>query len=83
MAKSANVLIKLLSSAGTGYFYVTKKNAKAKPAKMALKKYDPVLRKHVEFKEAKNGAEQSIAQVRMCKLEGSISALRWVLQEKQ
>jgi large subunit ribosomal protein L33 len=53
MAKSANVLIKLLSSAGTGYFYVTKKNAKAKPAKMALKKYDPVLRKHVEFKEAK------------------------------
>ena len=53
MAKSNVVQIKLVSSADTGYFYVTKKNAKTKTAKMELRKYDPVVRKHVAFKEAK------------------------------
>ena len=46
-------LIKLVSTAGTGHFYTTDKNKKNTPDKMVLKKYDPVVRKHVEYKEAK------------------------------
>ena len=53
MAKAPTLKIKLLSSAGTGYFYVSKKNARTKTDKLAFKKYDPVARKHVEFKETK------------------------------
>jgi large subunit ribosomal protein L33 len=53
MAKSNTVLIKLVSSADTGYFYVSKKNPRAKTEKLELKKYDPVARKHVMFKEQK------------------------------
>ena len=45
--------IKLVSSAGTGHFYTTDKNKKTTPDKLVMKKYDPVARKHVEFKEAK------------------------------
>jgi large subunit ribosomal protein L33 len=53
MAKPTTQLIKLVSSEGTGYYYVTKKNARTMTEKLALRKYDPVLRKHVLFKEAK------------------------------
>lgn len=53
MAKPAGIKIKLESTAGTGYYYVTKKNPRTMTEKMTLKKYDPVARKHVEFKEAK------------------------------
>jgi large subunit ribosomal protein L33 len=53
MAKTNVVQIKLVSSADTGYFYVTKKNARAQTGKLELKKYDPVARKHVVFREAK------------------------------
>lgn len=52
MAKSKND-IKLVSSANTGFFYVTKKNPKNNTKKLELKKYDPVARKHVVFKEGK------------------------------
>ena len=45
--------IRLVSSAGTGYFYTTDKNKNNTPDKLEFKKYDPVVRKHVEFKEAK------------------------------
>jgi len=45
--------IKLVSSAGTGHFYTTTKNKKNMPEKMAIKKFDPVVRKHVIYKEAK------------------------------
>ena len=45
--------IRLVSSAGTGHFYTTDKNKKTTPDKMEIKKYDPVVRKHVPFKEAK------------------------------
>jgi large subunit ribosomal protein L33 len=44
--------IRLVSTEGTGYFYVIKKNPK-KPGKMRVRKYDPKLRKHVEFAESK------------------------------
>ncbi len=54
MAKSARDKIRLVSSAGTGHFYTTDKNKKNTPAKMVIKKYDPVVRKHVEYKEAKS-----------------------------
>lgn len=53
MAKSVTIKIRLVSTADTGYFYVTKKNTRTMTEKMAVKKYDPVARKHVEFKEAK------------------------------
>jgi large subunit ribosomal protein L33 len=53
MAKAASIKIKLLSSADTGFFYVTKKNARTKTEKFTFTKYDPVARKHVEFKETK------------------------------
>jgi large subunit ribosomal protein L33 len=53
MAKAANIKIKLLSSADTGFFYVTSKNSRTKTEKMVMKKDDPVARKHVEFKETK------------------------------
>jgi large subunit ribosomal protein L33 len=53
MAKAAMVKIKLLSSADTGYFYVTKKNTRTQTEKLAKKKYDPIAKKHVEFKETK------------------------------
>ncbi|WP_138379683.1 50S ribosomal protein L33 [Luteithermobacter gelatinilyticus] len=53
MAKPASVKIKLVSTAGTGYFYVTKKNPRNITEKMVMRKYDPIARKHVEFKEAK------------------------------
>ncbi len=53
MAKSGRDKIKLESTAGTGFFYTTTKNKKTMPEKMNIKKFDPVARKHVEFKEAK------------------------------
>ena len=53
MAKPASLQIKLVSSADTGYYYVTKKNPRIKPEKLELKKYDPKIRKHVLFKESK------------------------------
>lgn len=59
MAKPATIKIKLKSTAkkedgsDTGTFYVTKKNPRTTTEKMVLRKYDPVVRQHVEFKEAK------------------------------
>ncbi|AWB66917.1 50S ribosomal protein L33 [Saccharobesus litoralis] len=45
--------IKLVSTAGTGYFYTTDKNKRNMPGKFEIKKFDPKVRKHVLFKEAK------------------------------
>ena len=53
MAKATTIKIKLNSTAGTGYYYVTKKNSRTMTEKMVVKKYDPVARKHVEYKEGK------------------------------
>ena len=53
MAKSSRDKIRLNSSAGTGHFYTTDKNKKNTPGKMKIKKYDPVVRKHVMYKEGK------------------------------
>ena len=44
-------IIKLKSTAGTGYTYVTRKNKRNSPDRITLKKFDPVVRKHVEFRE--------------------------------
>ncbi|MHB8354029.1 MAG: 50S ribosomal protein L33 [Burkholderiales bacterium] len=46
-------MIKVESTAGTGHFYTTTKNKKTMPEKMEIKKFDPVARKHVPYKEAK------------------------------
>ena len=53
MAKSAREKIRLVSSEGTGHFYVTTKNKRLHPDKCEFKKYDPVARKHAIYKEAK------------------------------
>ena len=53
MAKASTILIKLVSTADTGFYYVTKKNPRTKTEKLEFKKYDPVARKHVPFKEYK------------------------------
>ena len=45
--------IKLVSSAKTGHYYMTTKNKKEHPDKMETKKFDPKIRKHVLYKEAK------------------------------
>jgi large subunit ribosomal protein L33 len=44
-------IVKLRSSAGTGYTYVTRKNRRNDPDRLRLKKYDLVIRRHVEFRE--------------------------------
>jgi large subunit ribosomal protein L33 len=53
MAKPNTVLVKLVSSADTGFYYVTQKNPKKSTEKLEFRKYDPVVRKHVPFKEGK------------------------------
>ena len=53
MAKAVTIKVKLVSSADTGYYYVTKKNSRTMTEKLTRKKYDPVAKKHVEFKESK------------------------------
>ncbi len=53
MAKPTSILIKMISSADTGFFYVTKKNSRTFTDKMTKTKYDPIAKKHVEFKETK------------------------------
>jgi large subunit ribosomal protein L33 len=44
-------VVKLRSTAGTGYTYVTRKNRRNDPDRMTLTKYDPVIRRHVAFRE--------------------------------
>jgi large subunit ribosomal protein L33 len=53
MAKANTVLIKLISSADTGHFYVTKKNTRTATGPLELRKYDPKVRKHVVYREGK------------------------------
>ncbi|XWN32277.1 MAG: 50S ribosomal protein L33 [Devosia sp.] len=53
MAKATTIKIKLQSTADTGYYYVTTKNTRTMTEKMVQKKYDPVVKRHVEFREAK------------------------------
>jgi len=45
--------IKMVSSAGTGHFYTTSKNKRTMMGKLEMKKFDPVVRKHVMYKESK------------------------------
>jgi large subunit ribosomal protein L33 len=53
MAKSIRDKIKLVSTADTGHYYTTTKNKRTHPEKMEVMKFDPVVRKHVAYKEAK------------------------------
>lgn len=53
MAKAVTIKIKLVSTADTGYYYVAKKNSRTMTDKFKVKKYDPVVRKHVEYVEGK------------------------------
>lgn len=53
MAKPTTIQIKLESTEGTGYFYIAKKNPRNTTQKLEFRKYDPVARKHVPYKEVK------------------------------
>jgi len=53
IAKQNTITIKMESTAGTGFFYVKKKNPRTLTEKLVMRKYDPKVRKHVEFKETK------------------------------
>ena len=53
MAKAVTLKVKLVSSADTGFYYVTKKNSRTMTEKLTKKKYDPIARKHVDFRESK------------------------------
>ena len=53
MAKANTILIKMVSTANTGYYYVTMKNPRTLTDKLEMRKYDPVVRKHVTFKEGR------------------------------
>mgnify|MGYP003907221991 FL=1 len=53
MAKATTIKVKLVSSADTGFYYVTKKNSRTMTEKLKMKKYDPIAKKHVEFVEGK------------------------------
>jgi large subunit ribosomal protein L33 len=50
---AVRIKIKMESTAGTGYFYTTTKNPRTTTEKLELRRYDPVVRKHVVFKEKK------------------------------
>ena len=52
-AKDVRPVIKMVSTAGTGYAYVTRKNRRSTPYRLVLRKFDPVVRRHVEFKESR------------------------------
>jgi large subunit ribosomal protein L33 len=52
-AKRASILFKMVSTAGTGFYYLARRNPKQKTEKMLFRKFDPVVRKHVDFKEQK------------------------------
>lgn len=51
--KKKKVLVKLVSSAGTGVFWVKQRNPKTQTEKLSFRKYDPKVRRHVQFTEAK------------------------------
>jgi large subunit ribosomal protein L33 len=55
MARSQDVrpIVKLVSTAGSGYTYVTRKNRRNDPDRLVIRKYDPTVRQHVEFREAR------------------------------
>jgi large subunit ribosomal protein L33 len=44
-------IVKLRSTAGTGFTYVTRKNRRNTPDRLVVRKYDPVVRRHVDFRE--------------------------------
>ncbi|KAG5179291.1 ribosomal protein L33-domain-containing protein [Tribonema minus] len=52
--KATAIAIKLLSTAGTGFFYTTKKNPRTITRKLSFRKYDPIVRRHVMFTETKS-----------------------------
>lgn len=51
--KNKNILVRLVSTAGTGFCLVKKRNPKTQTEKLSFRKYDPKIRKHVLFKEEK------------------------------
>ena len=61
MAKATTIKVKLVSSADTGFYYVTRKNSRTMTDKLVMKKYDPVAKKHVEFREIQDQVNRTRA----------------------
>ena len=72
MAKAIREKIKLVSSAGTGYFYTTTKNRRLQPEKLTIRKYDPKARKHVLFKEVKLKSLNFLQKLKSFKIKSMI-----------
>jgi large subunit ribosomal protein L33 len=75
MAKAARDKIRLNSSAGTGHFYTTTKNKRNQPGKMEIKKFDPVVRQHVMYKEGKINQTSATQLIQLLGLEGKRLAI--------
>ena len=60
MAKATTIKVKLVSTADTGYFYVTKKNSRTMTEKLAMKKYDPVAKKHVNSRKPRSSRVRTL-----------------------
>ncbi len=71
-------IIKMRSTAGTGYTYVTRKNRRNNPDRLTLHKYDPIARRHVEFREERweSGWRPSDGEYRPPKLKSFIRAVK-------
>ena len=70
MAKAVTIKVKLVSSADTGFYYVAKKNSRTMTDKLVKKKYDPVARKHVEFRKV----QDQVGLARCCRNERGLRA---------
>jgi len=62
MAKATTIKVKLVSSADTGFYYVTRKNSRTMTDKLVKKKYDPVAKKHVEFRESNKQRDRRLPE---------------------
>ena len=65
MAKAVTIKVKLVSSADTGFYYVAKKNSRTMTDKLVKKKYDPVARKHVEFRKVEDQVSTAAHSMRI------------------
>ena len=68
MAKATTIKVKLVSSADTGFYYVTRKNSRTMTDKLVMKKYDPVAKKHVEFREIQDQVRHGASPISMGRL---------------
>ena len=72
----------MVSTAGTGHYYTTTKNKRTHPEKMEMKKYDPVIKKHVNYKESKNKILAELFMPELPEVETTVNAISGNLKTK-